>query len=66
MQRLDKILSEAGVASRKELKQMIRLGRVQVNGRTALSPEQKYDEATAQILIDGALVAARRAIGPHA
>ncbi len=59
---MDKILSEAGVASRKELKQMIKLGRVQVDGRTALSPEQKYDEATAQILVDGALIAARRAI----
>ena len=62
MQRLDKILSEAGVASRKELKQMIKLGRVQVDGQTALSPEKKYDEATAQILVDGVLITARRAI----
>ena len=42
MQRLDKILSEAGVASRKELKQMIRLGRVQAERyERLLSPEQK-------------------------
>lgn len=32
MQRLDKILSEAGVASRKELKSLIRAGRVTVDG----------------------------------
>ena len=35
MQRLDKILSDAGVASRKELKNMIRTGRVTVNGKPA-------------------------------
>ena len=33
--RLDKVLSELGVASRRELKQMIRSGRVSVNGKVA-------------------------------
>ena len=37
MQRLDKILSEAGVASRKELKSLIRAGRVTVDGAVAVS-----------------------------
>lgn len=53
MQRLDKILSEAGVASRKEIKGMVRSGRVVVNGVTAKNPEEKYDEKTADIIVDG-------------
>lgn len=53
MQRLDKILSEAGVASRKDLRAMIRAGRVAVNGMTAKAPEDKYDETTAEITVDG-------------
>jgi 16S rRNA pseudouridine516 synthase len=52
MMRLDKFLSEAGVASRKELKAIIRGGRVTVDGVTALGPEQKVEE-TAEILVDG-------------
>lgn len=51
--RLDKFLSEAGVASRKELKTMIRQGRVQVDGVTAKSPEEKVDPETACIKVDG-------------
>lgn len=60
MQRLDKILSEAGVASRKELRNMIRAGRVCVNGVAAKSPEDKYDETRVYITVDGAAVARRR------
>lgn len=55
MQRLDKILSEAAVASRKELRTMIRAGRVQVNGQTVLDESTKFDE-TAEITLDGAPV----------
>lgn len=53
MQRLDKILSEAGVASRKELRAMIRAGRVCVDGQTALDESRKYDSSV-QITVDGA------------
>ena len=56
MQRLDKILSEAGVASRKELKDMIRSGRVTVNGVTVKSPDAKFDETAAEITVDGVCV----------
>lgn len=62
MQRLDKILSEAGVASRKELKTMIRSGRVTVNGMTARAPEEKYDEASAEIFVDGIAVSKKRTV----
>lgn len=56
MQRLDKILSEAGVASRKELKDMIRRGRVTVDGVAIRVPEAKFDEKTAEISVDGVAI----------
>ena len=54
--RLDKFLSEAGVASRKELKNMIRSGRVTVDGVTVKSPETKVDESKSVVTLDGAEV----------
>lgn len=51
--RLDKFLSEARVASRKELRTIIRAGRVQVDGITAKSPEEKVDETCQCITLDG-------------
>ena len=47
MMRLDKFLSEAGVASRKDIKNMVRQGRVTVNGVKAAKPEDKVDEVLA-------------------
>lgn len=57
MQRLDKVLSEAGVASRRELKTIIKAGRVTVNGQTVRTPEQKVDAAADTILVDGQPIA---------
>ena len=51
--RLDKLLSELGVASRKELRDIIRRGRVSVDGVTVTVPEQKVDAETAEIRLDG-------------
>ena len=62
MQRLDKLLSEAGVASRKELKTMIRAGRITVNGQVVKSPEQKVDENSADVRVDGQPVGKQRMI----
>ena len=53
MQRLDKILSEAGVASRKELKTIIRSGRVTVNGEVTRIADEKFDEKCVMICVDG-------------
>lgn len=52
MQRLDKSLSEAGVASRKELRAMIRAGRAAVNGTVVRDPEAKVSE-TDELAVDG-------------
>jgi len=62
MQRLDKLLSEAGVASRKELKAMIRAGRVTVDGQVAKAPEQKVEEQTALVCVDGIMVGKQRKV----
>ena len=62
MQRLDKLLSEAGVASRKELKTMIRAGRVTVDGKVAASPEMKVDGQAADVRVDGQPVGKQRLI----
>ena len=62
MQRLDKLLSEAGVASRKELKLIIKAGRVTVDGIVAKVPEMKVDEQTAEVCVDGQAVGRQRVI----
>lgn len=62
MQRLDKLLSEAGVASRKDLKAMIRAGRVRVDGQVVTSPEQKVDETAARVQVDGREIGKRRTV----
>ena len=51
--RLDKFLSEAGVAARRELKAIIKSGRVAVDGVAALSPETRVDETAQQVTLDG-------------
>ena len=56
MQRLDKLLSEAGVASRKELRGMIRAGRVRVDGQIVRDEAAKVDEGTVHVEVDGQAV----------
>lgn len=57
--RIDKIISGAGLASRSEVKRLIRQGRVHVDGVTVLSPADKYD-TDADIRIDDTPVRYRR------
>ena len=53
MKRLDRILSEQTLYSRKEIKKIISKGLVSVNGTFVKNPEEKFDEKTAVIEIDG-------------
>lgn len=53
LKRLDKLLADMGIASRSELKQIIKSGRVTVNGLAVTVPETKLDSETAVIAIDG-------------
>ena len=53
MERLDKILASTGRWSRREGKELIRQGRVLVDGRQAAAPEEKVDPAVARVCVDG-------------
>lgn len=53
LQRLDKIIASTGRYSRREVKQLIRQGRVLVNGTAPRSAEEKVEAETASILVDG-------------
>jgi len=52
VERLDKRLAATGVWSRKEARDLIRAGRVTVEGQVYRKPEDKVDEAAA-VLVDG-------------
>jgi 16S rRNA pseudouridine516 synthase len=51
--RLDRILSDSGIASRKEAARLIHSGFVTVDGRIAASGDDKYDPDISEILVDG-------------
>jgi pseudouridine synthase len=53
LERLHKILSRAGIASRRKAEEMIAAGRVRVNGKTAAHPGARADPARDRITIDG-------------
>ena len=60
MERLDKVLASTGRWSRREVKELIREGRVLVDGHLAGSGEQKVDPAGTALLVDGQAVAVSR------
>ena len=51
--RLDKFLADMGIASRKELKQIIKSGRVCVNGAAVTQPEFKLEAESCTVTLDG-------------
>lgn len=52
-ERLQKILAEAGIASRREAEKIITAGRVRVNGKIIKELGSKFDPAQARISVDG-------------
>ena len=58
--RLDRLLSELGVASRSELKRIIRGGRVSVDGAAVTEPERRVDPEGCEIRLDGELLRWKR------
>ena len=56
MLRLDKYLADMQVGSRTEVKQMIKKGRIGVDGTKALKPELKIDIDSAKVTVDGQLI----------
>jgi 23S rRNA pseudouridine2605 synthase len=56
LERLQKIIARAGVASRRAAEKMIRQGRVSVNGRTITELGTKADTRRDEIRVDGNLI----------
>lgn len=61
MERLDKILANTGRWSRKEARELVRVGRVAVDGVTAQAADGKYDPA-ARFEVDGETVSGERLV----
>ena len=60
LMRLDRALAELGVASRSELRRIIRSGRVSVDGRAVTEPETRIDPSACVLCLDGAPLCYRR------
>lgn len=56
MMRLDRFLAAVGYGTRREVKKIIRSGRVVVNGERVHNPEFKLDEEHAEVTVDGVFV----------
>ena len=55
-ERIDKILSSQNVASRSEIKAMIRSGRIFADEKRVQSPDEKYDPEATRFTVDGKTV----------
>lgn len=53
LERLDKILSGTGRWSRREVKDLVRAGRVTADGAVVRRPEEKFDRAATVLAVDG-------------
>ena len=53
LQRLDKVIASTGRWSRREVKELVRQGRVTVNGAVAKIAEEKADPEAADICVNG-------------
>lgn len=56
MERMDKLLAATGLWSRREVKELVRRGRVQVNGVITAKAEDKADPGRDEIRVDGEVV----------
>ncbi len=60
LQRLDKVIASTGKWSRKEVKLLVKQGRVCIDGKLAGAPEDKCDPEQAEITVDGEAIGYRR------
>lgn len=54
--RLDRFLGEMGKGTRSQIREMVKNGRIQVNGQTAKAVDLKIQPETAYVTVDGAAV----------
>lgn len=60
MERLDRILAEAGLGTRRQVRKRIRAGRVRVDGRVVRDPTLAVDPLSVRIEVDGVPVQIRQ------
>lgn len=60
MERLDKVIANRGAASRREVKTLVRQGRVLVDGIPAAAADMKVDAVAAVITVDGVALESER------
>lgn len=56
MERIDKLLGATGRWSRREVKELVRQGRVLADGRAVRKPEEKADPTSVRLTVDGEAV----------
>lgn len=56
LERLDKLLASTGMWSRKEVKDLVRQGRVRADGSPVRKPEEKFDPVVTTLEVDGQAV----------
>ena len=62
MERLQKVLAEAGIASRRKCEEIITAGRVQVNGEVVTTLGVKVNTAEDEIRVDGRAIGQQKKI----
>lgn len=60
MERLDKFLTEAGVGTRSQVKQILKTGRVAVDGKAVKDGSLKIDPTAQAITLDGEMLCGKR------
>ena len=60
MERIDKLLSSTGRWSRREVKQLVKEGRVLADGLPVNAADQKIDPETAALQVDGEVLTIRK------
>ena len=60
MERLDKFLCGGGAGTRSQVKELLKAGRVTVDGRVERDPGRKVDPAAQEIRLDGATLGGKR------
>ena len=63
--RLQKVLSQAGIASRRVAERMITDGRVEVDGRLVTELGTRVNPETADIRVDGSKIVLENLLGKH-
>ena len=62
MERLDKFLSDSGAGTRSQVKNLIKGGRVSVDGIPERDPGRKVDPARAEVCLDGEVLGGKRRV----